>query len=382
MEGRTIQTLEDAEDLIRGLTLMGTGGGGRPDMGIDYLLPHIQKGRTITLTPPEDISDESWTCSVFGMGSIAPHKTLSPSERKNLGYGDWVVAKPMVEAVRELEAYTGTRIEAIVPFELGAGNTTAPIDVALRLGVAVVDGDCAGRAIPELAQTTAAIHGYSFEPGTICDPWGNVLIMKKAASLSVAERIGKMVSIATKLPDIKAPCAHAGFLLKGREMKRLIISGGISLSLEIGRRIRRALNSGEDPAIAAAGAMGGCAIFRGRVIRKEWESRDGYMFGTTMIQGEGPDSGHILKIWFKNENHITWLDEKPFVTSPDLISVIDLRSGEPYTNTVLEENMEVAVLGRRADKMYRSPRGLALLGPRYFGFDMEYVPIEKYFPSP
>jgi DUF917 family protein len=377
MERRMIKTIEDVEDLIRGLTLMGTGGGGRPDMGMDYLIPHIREGKTITLTPPEAIPDEAWTCSVFGMGSIAPQEKLSASEREALGYRDWFVAKPMVEAVRELEAYTGYRIEALIPFELGAGNTTAPIDAALRLGVMVIDGDYAGRAIPELAQTTPAIHGLTFEPGTICDPWGNVLIMKRAASLAVAERIGKLISIATKLPDIKAPCAHAGFLLKGREMKKLVISGWVSRSLEIGRRIREARKGYRDPAGAAAEAMAGWVIFRGRVIRKEWESRDGYMFGTTTIEGEGSGNGHTLKIWFKNENHITWLDEKPFVTSPDLVSVIDSRSGEPYTNTILEERMEVAVIGGRSDEKYRSAKGVALLGPRYFGFDLDYVPIEK-----
>jgi hypothetical protein len=102
------------------------------------------------------------------------------------------------------------------------------------------------------------------------------------------------------------------------------------------------------------------------------------MFGTTTIEGEGSDNGHTLKIWFKNENHIAWLDEKPFVTSPDLLSVIDSRSGEPYTNTILEEGMEVAVIAGRSDETYRSPKGLALLGPRYFGFDLNYVPVEKH----
>jgi len=376
MERRLIQTEEDVKDLIRGLTLMGTGGG-RPDMGMDYLLPHIQAGKSIELMPPDAIPDDAWTCSVFGMGSIAPQRTLSPSERKELGYGDWVAAKPMVEAVRELEAYTRYRIEAIVPFELGAGNSTAPTDAAIRLGVKIIDGDYAGRAIPELAQTTPAINGYTFEPGAICDPWGNVLIMKKAASLQVAERLGKMISIVTKLPDIKAPCAHAGFLIQGAVMKKLIVPHSVSRSLQIGKQIRKALGAGEDPAKAAAEAMGGWVIFRGCVIRKEWESREGYMFGTTTIEGTGANSGHTLKVWFKNENHMTWLDERPFVMSPDLIAVMDLKSGEPYTNTVLEEGMNVAALGARADEKYRRPEGVALLCPRYFGFDLDYAPIEK-----
>jgi len=378
MEEKVIKNVEDVKDLIWGLTLLGTGGGGRADLGMDYLLPHVEGGKKISLLSPETIPDEAWTCSVFGMGSIAPQKTLSPEERKSLGYGEWVAAKPFVEAVRELAAYTGHRIDAIVPFELGAGNTTAPMDAALRLGMKVIDGDYAGRAIPELAQTTPALEGRTFEPGTICDPWGNVLIVKKSASLKVAERIGKMISIATKLPDIKAPCAHAGFLLRGRDMKRLIISGGISLSLEIGRRIRRAVAERKDPALAAAEAMKGWVLFRGRVRKKEWESREGYMFGTTTIEGGGPDSGHTLKVWFKNENHVTYLDEKAFVTSPDLISIINTRDGEPYTNTFLEEGMEVAVLGARADEKYRRSEGLSLLSPRYFGFDIDYVPIETH----
>lgn len=372
-----IDTVDDVKDLIRGLTLMGTGGGGRPDVGMDYLLPHVREGKSIPLTPPEAIPDEAWTCSAFGMGSIAPQRTLSATERAALGYGDWIVSKPTAEAVKELGAYTGHRIEAIVPFELGAANTTAPMDAAFRLGLKIIDGDYAGRAIPELSQTTPAIHGHAFEPGAICDPWGNVLVMKKAASLQVAERIGKMVSIVTKLPDMKAPCAHAGFLLKGRAMKQLIVPGGVSRCLHLGRRIRQAVEAGNDPGRAAAEAINGWVLFEGRVLRKEWESREGYMFGTTTLRGEGSYQGHALKIWFKNENHVTWIDERPFVTSPDIIAIMDARSGEPYTNTALGEGMEVVVVGTRADKKYRGAEGVSLLGPRYFGFDLDYLPIER-----
>ena len=36
----------------------------------------------------------------------------------------------------------------------------------------------------------------------------------------------------------------------------------------------------------------------------------------------------------------------------------------------------VAVVGRKAHKLYRTARGVELLGPRHFGFDLDYVPIE------
>jgi DUF917 family protein len=372
-----LRTREDVQDLICGLTLLGTGGGGRPDVGLELLLPHVEGGRPLTWRPAASVDDDAWVCSVFGMGSIAPTTPLAVAERTALGYpSDWIVPRPMVRAVEELAAYTGRRITAIVPFELGAGNTANPIDAAHRLGLDLIDGDCAGRAIPELSQTTAALAGIPFTPGAIADPWGNVLIMKEAASADLAERVGKMISVATKLPDMKAPCAHAGFLMRGRELKSIVVEGGVSRARDVGRAIRSAVARAEDPVAAAASALDGWVLFRGRVVRKEWESRDGYMYGTTTVEGQGPDRGHTLRVWFKNENHVAWRDGRAWVVSPDLIMVLDAASGEPYTNTALPEGASVGVVGARADAKLRTPRAVARLGPRHYGHDIEYTAIE------
>ena len=373
-----LRTREDVHDLIAGLTLLGTGGGGRPEQGLEALLPHVEAGRRVAWVPVESLPDDGWACSVFGMGSIAPSEPLPAAERRRLGYPEaWVVAKPMVRAVEELAAYTGRRIDAIVPFELGAGNTAPPMDAAVRLGAALVDGDCAGRAIPELSQTTAAIAGIRFAPGAVADPWGNVLLVKETASDLVTERIGKLISLATKLPDMRAPCAHAGFLMRGRDLKAITVQGGISRALAVGRALREARARGGDPAAAGAEALAGWVLFRGRVRGKEWESRDGYMLGTTTVEGEGPDAGHTLSVWFKNENHVTWRDGRPWVHSPDLVMLLDAESGAPYTNTLLAEGARVAVLGARADAKLRTPAALALLAPRHYGYDLDWVPIEQ-----
>ncbi|GAG54738.1 unnamed protein product, partial [marine sediment metagenome] len=82
------------------------------------------------------------------------------------------------------------------------------------------------------------------------------------------------------------------------------------------------------------------------------------------------------KIWFKNENHISWLNGEPYVTSPDMIIVVDRESGEPFANSHIAEGHSVAVIGLRAVEQFRSPKGLDILGPPHFGFDIEYQPIE------
>jgi uncharacterized protein len=372
-----IRTTDDVHDLIHGLTLLGTGGGGRPEQGLQCLLPHVQAGRAVSWVAPEAIPDDAWVCSTFGMGSIAPTEALSGEARRALGYPEsFVVARPMVRAVQELEAYTGRKIAAILPFELGAGNTASPMDAAVQVGAAIVDGDCAGRAIPELCQTSAAIAGLRFAPGAIADAWGNVLLVRETASELLTERIGKLVSIATKMPDMIAQCAHAGFLMQGKELKRIAVPGGITRALAVGRVIRTARSSGDDPVGAAAKALGGWVLFRGRVTKKEWESRDGYMYGTTTVEGEGPDAGHTLRVWFKNENHVTWRDGEPWVLSPDLVMTIGA-DGTPYTNTLLPEGARIGVLGAVADERLRTPAALDLLGPRHYGYDLPYTPIEE-----
>lgn len=117
-------------------------------------------------------------------------------------------------------------------------------------------------------------------------------------------------------------------------------------------------------------------LFKGTVTKRDWQNTGGYQIGITEITGSDAYQGHHLRIWFKNEHHVSWLDGQPFVTSPDLLAVVHADSAEPITNTYLSEGDKVAVLGMQADTLYRTPEGIRVLGPRHFGFDLEYRPIE------
>ena len=64
-------------------------------------------------------------------------------------------------------------------------------------------------------------------------------------------------------------------------------------------------------------------------------------------------------------------------TSPDIISVVDLKTGDSIVNPNLKEEDEVAVIGLKARLEFSNSKGIIILGPRYFGFNFDYVPIEK-----
>ena len=84
-----------------------------------------------------------------------------------------------------------------------------------------------------------------------------------------------------------------------------------------------------------------------------------------------------MGIDFQNENLIATRDGQVVATVPDLICIVDLDTMVPITTESLKYGQRVLVLGMPCDAKWRTPKGLATVGPRYFGYDLDYVAIEK-----
>jgi DUF917 family protein len=368
----TLKTITEVEDFVRGLGILATGGGGEPSKGLALLEASLKEGREFNWIDADEIPDEEWTVSCWGMGSIAPQDSSHATLREKLGLPAEKQRTNLDRAVRELEAYTGVKVRAMVPSELGGENTPGPMVAAQQLGIPVVDGDYTGRAAPEVVHATTLLCGLPLLPLSCVDGWGNTCILKEAVSPEMTERIGKYISMASV-----SPVYMAGILVKGKDLKRSLVRGTLTWAYRVGKAVREARQAGRDPVQEAVSAGGGFRLFEGRVTRKDWSDRDGYLFGDITIQGDGAYAGQEARIWMKNENHILWINSEPCVTTPDLICIIDAQSSEPYTNTRLPEGARVAVIGFPGAKAWRTPEGLRWIGPSYFGFDIPYVPVEE-----
>jgi uncharacterized protein len=364
-------TLDDqvaVDDFLRGADFMSASGGGDPARQRELLRDDLARGLRLGWSPIDAGADEV-LCTACFSGSIAPEavqaappRDLTPGAR---------IERPMVEAVRDLEDDLGRPIAGLVSVELGGVNSGAILDAAANLGKPLVDGDYAGRAIPELHATTPHLYGVQVLPWALCDPYGNHLLIRRAASNAFAERIGKFLAQACF-----GMIACALVPLPAAEVARIMVPGTLSECLRLGRAIRVARERGDDPVRAAAEALGGWVLFTGAISGRQW-SNPGYMVGFHEIQGDGTFRGHTLKLWFKNENHLSWLDGELYVCSPDLLEVCRAETAEPLVNTYLEVGDRIAVVGRRRRAAYDSQAGLAALGPRHFGWDLDFTPIEK-----
>jgi len=368
-----LENLQDCEDFVRGCLFMGTGGGGGVEWGMGMLKDALGDGIALEWVDVDDIPDDVWTVTPYGLGSIAPVSQETLDEIEQVGLVDNFGDRSMEEAVKELEHYLGKPIRCIVAAELGAGNTPAPLVTGARLGIPVVDGDYAGRAIPDEMQGTPYLYGKHSWPFASVDNWGNVTIVKYTVNPHMLERIGKMLAVAAY-----GLTTMAATPLPANEMKEILVRDTLTKSLAIGRAMRQAQEQEQDPIDAALTVTGGWRLFEGRVSGKDWEDRGGYMFGTTHIQGTGDYEGQTLDVWFKNENHVSWLNGEPWVCSPDLLTLAYKESGEGTTNTLIKEGDDVVAVGMKGLEAFRTEFGLnEASGPRYFGFDINYVPIEE-----
>ena len=374
MKSMKLCTRQEVEDFVRGCTFYATGGGGLPENGINSLMSEIEAGNEVGWIDVNDLSDDVLTACPFLMGSIAPHSPEVTKEMEGFGFvqGTNNEKERLSKAVEELEIYTGLEIGALVPIELAGANTSGPVSAAVSLGKLAVDGDFCGRAIPEILQITPYLNGKDYLPITSVDEWDNVCIIKGATNLRVAERVGKMISASAY-----GLAGQAGFLMTGKELKETIIPGTLTEAYELGKFIRESREQDLDVVNQIIKKTNGWLLAKGQIQEFDDEDRIGYYWGTITVGGTNEFVGDEYKIWFKNENHVMWKNEKPYVTSPDLICIVDVETGEPIPNPKIKRGQNVAVIGVSSKPQLRNQKANDVLGPRYFGFDIDYIPIEN-----
>ncbi len=375
MGSTILRTRQECEDLARGLCFRGTGGGGSPARGLELLQRQLDAGREIEWVDLDSLPDQAWTVTVAGMGGRA-REGGSEEELAALGcvkekYDGLGLA---VAAVRALEESEGARVEAIVPGETGGSAVPAAICAALELGVPVADADYAGgRAIPEVPQALPELGGIPLCPMSFVTRWGDVVILKETVSTAMADRIGRMITLASY-----GGIGFSWYLLQANQVKGVVARDTLSKALNLGKVIREAREKDADPVVEATKAVDGWLLFEGEITATEVADEQAYAFGlgTHRLKGLGSHEGHTFSIWYKNEYHVSWMDDKPFVTSPDSMIIVDFKTAEPAISYDFSLGDHVAVIGRQAHRAHRTKKGIQALGPRHFGFDIDYVPIE------
>ncbi|MFB6299292.1 MAG: DUF917 domain-containing protein [Halobacteriales archaeon] len=360
-------TPEDIEDLAVGAALLGTGGGGDPHVGKLMAQRALSTHGPVELADPSEVPEDALVVSTSMMG--AP----------TVGYEKIMEGREAIRALDRAAEELDREVDATVPAECGGGNSTIPFVVAANEDIPVVDGDGMGRAFPELHQVTFNVYGVDATPSVLADEHGNRIVFDTIDNASV-EPFARAATV-----EMGGRAGLADYPMSGAQLREVVIPGTISLAIDIGSAIR--CPGDQDPieevkAVTGASSYGRAVeLFAGKITDVERRTQGGFAVGTVTLEGLDDYDDERATIEFQNENLILRHNGAVVATVPDLIVVLEEETGRPVTTERLRYGYRVTVLGIPAPQIMRTDAALAVWGPRYFDYDVEYIELERRVPE-
>ncbi len=359
-----IKTPTDIKDIARGAVLLGTGGGGDPYIGELFLQAQLDKGNAPHIIPVDAVDDDALVITIAGVGSPLVMLEYLVSDDS------------LLEILARMEKLMGRKVDALISAEIGGINSMFPLALYAMTGLPVLDGDGVGRAVPRTEMCTFSIYGCLATPGVAMDELGNCIVMETIDDLT-AEAVLRAATSA-----LGAHLFGAFYPMTGKQVKRTAVRGTVTQTQQIGRCIRTAREGSGDvfaELLAYLNSRAGrCAflLFEGKIVDVTHETRDGWHWGRVTIVPLAP-SDDVFTVDIQNEFTVARLNGRMVTVMPDLISILDRESAEPITAERLAYGQRVKVIGSSADPLLRTPAALAVMGPRKFNLDEDFIPIEK-----
>jgi DUF917 family protein len=356
--------LEHLRDLARGAAILGTGGGGDPFIGRLLVEQAIREHGPVTIMDPDELDDDAFVIPTAQMG--APTVIIEKIPRGT---------EPET-ALRALERHLGRTATATMPIECGGINSMIPLLVGARTGLPVVDADGMGRAFPELQMETFSVYGVPGSPMAIAGESDETVV------IDAGEDNRRMEWLARGITIRMGGVAHiAEYSMSGEQVKRTAVPRTLSLGIALGRAVREARESHQDPIAAIREALSSTlyshlrVLFRGKVVDVERRTTEGFARGT--VKFVSFDGQSNLEIRFQNENLIAVVDGEVRAIVPDLICVLESDTAEPITTEGLRYGQRVTVVGISTPAMMRTPEALDVFGPACFGLEDPFQPVER-----
>ncbi len=352
--------LQEIEDIARGAAILGSGGGGDPYIGKLIAISAVKECGPVTLLSPDEVPDD-WLCvpiAMMGAPTVLAEKANGGTEYKAL--------------YDVVSTACGRRLQAFMPLEAGGVNSMLPIAACARLGLPMIDADGMGRAFPELQMVTFTIGGITATPMGLADEKGNTLLFHKTVSNKWTEDIARAATMVCG--GSVSICLYP---MLGSDVKQWSIRDIVTYSEQLGRQVRLVKDAvSGSPEENFLRFTQGHRLFQGKITDVLRETRGAFNFGRVLLEGIGRDKGHVASVTFQNENYLAEVDGRILATTPDLICLVDTETFTAVPTDAVKYGKRVLVVGLPCEPLWRTPEGLKLVGPRYFGLDTEYIPLE------
>jgi DUF917 family protein len=342
--------------LARGCAVLGAGGGGDTYLGLLQALQATEDYGPVSLVDLDELPDDDliMPCGGIGAPTVSIEKIESGDEGDRLRH--------------YLEDLTGRRVAALMAGEIGGGNGLIPVTWAARLGLPVADADGMGRAFPEVNQVTMHLAGISPSPAVMTDERGNMLVLRTVSGHWM-ERMERAAAV-----EFGGAASSTEYALTATQARTATIRDSVSLAIRIGEAVGRAEG---DPVVAMIAELGACQLIAGKIGDVERRTTSGFAAGSVIVEGLGQDTCRLVRLELQNENLVALERGRVLASVPDLITVLDSETADAIGTERIAYGQRVTVIAFACAPIWRTEPGLALTGPRAFGYDFDYSPVEE-----
>lgn len=346
-------TSSDLQNMALGSAILGSGGGGDPSYELMSAQYQLEKHGPVDVIPISAISSDDLVVPVGFMGAPLVGMEKIPSGNE------------FITLIGHLEKILGKKASVLMPIEIGGGNAFVPFSVAGRLGLPILDADMMGRAFPELQMTSCNLNQIPAVPAFIVDRLGNKVVIETDSVMSL-EKIARHVAVA-----MGSNAALSSYLMTGAQAASAVVPGSVSLAVKIGEVVSSAQKKGKDPLQPLLDLTGGVCVGSGKITDIDQKIYAGFLKGKVTICNDA----QVLELFYQNEYLIAKSNGDYVATTPDIIMLIEQESGTPLTSESLQYGIKVNVIALPSPGLWQSEAGLDLVGPKYFGYNIEYKPF-------
>lgn len=326
------------ENLLVGTIFYGTGGGGSPSLAQTIYKRLSLRNQLPSLAQITEFSTSDLFMTAFPVGSLKPQEV--PQRHLRL-------------ALTNFQQRCRTPIAGIIPVEIGPLSVAVAVKLAAQLKLPVIDADfVGGRSTPEVFLETITLFDIPRTPLVVVNASGDCAVLEKSSSAAFEEDF--LRSFANKSGGF----AYVfGYPTTAKIVQKALTLGTVTQAMKTGYLVN------SNRLVTNIDTINGKIMFSGAITSIRSQKQSGF----TSKYIEIKNKKQAAKLYVKNENLVLWIDEKPALTCPDLIVLLDMYN-KPLFNLNLKVGLDVTVIGIKVCPLWRTAKGKKLFCPRTFGF--------------
>lgn len=322
-------TKEDIIYIVYGACFLGSGGGGSIGLARLFIEKMINENDIMYYVNLDNLEANKNIALVAVLG--APNKMFD-------GFGDSAALNAFLEMDNYLTQFGREPLSYLMPVEMGAINVLIPFIVSARKGVAVINGDPSGRAVPKMSMNLLNINKLPLSPVILTsdtDEFGDyqqitVQVEEANDAESQAREFARSNNNITGIACYPMQGSDLNYSMLSGKKSVTFIQETVGIAWHLGRNIVESGNYNEFLGFLDMISLPSYTLFEGIITDKEEREISGFDVGKVIVTNRNEK----FFIYYKNESLLAWNATRKCYAAmgPDSINFLARKNAQPFTN--------------------------------------------------